>query len=322
MKAPPLLVSFPTLEDLQAALTEREWTKYGSEITNHFDGGRPPAVSIRVLATLFGFSPRFIGSLVNFPERHYRSFEIPKGAGTRRIEAPRVALKAVQKWFGHHLARAVEFPPSIVGFVPGRSAIHGAAMHCRQDWVWSIDIENFFPSIRMETIKSAIQGIGYAPGAAEIMAKLCSFHGRLAQGSPASPVLANLVAEKFDSGIIELSQNHSVNYTRYADDMVFSGKARFPEQFDQEARSLVTNAGFRLAKRKERFVRSSSRLMVYGLVVNGSRPRLTKRYRNQVRAFRHLSSNEKIKERDVNRIQGHLAYANSVESNGDDSEQH
>ena len=314
MNAPPLLVSFSTVEDLQSGLSQQEWDEHGAEIRNHVDGGRPPAVSVRVLATLFGFSPRFVGSLVRFPERYYRTFEIPKGTGVRRIEAPRVALKVIQKWFGHHLARAVELHPSVIGFVPGRSAIQGAAVHCRREWVWSIDIEDFFPSISEGQIKLALESLGYSSYAAEIMTKLCSYQEHLAQGSPASPVLANLVVREVDAGMIDLASKYSIHYTRYADDMVFSGRGNFQEELEHDARNLVTCAGLRIAERKVRLVRAPSRLLVYGLVVNGARPRLTKRYRNRIRAYRHLLSKRRVDEGDVNRIRGHLAYAASVES--------
>ena len=313
MKAPPLLVSFSTCENLRSGLSHQEWVAHGDEIRRHVDAKQPPAVSVRVLATLFGFSPRFVGSLVRLPERHYRTFEIPKGSRTRRIEAPRVGLKVIQKWFGYHLARAVDFHPSVIGFVPGRSAVQGAEVHCRPEWVWSIDIEDFFPSITEEQIKSALMQLDYSFRATEIMAKICSYKKRLAQGSPASPVLANLVIRNLDIRMIELAEKYSIRYTRYADDMVFSGKGIFQKDIEYEVRKLVTESGLKIAEQKVKLVCAPGRFLVYGLLVNGDRPRLTKKYRNRIRAFRYLLSNGRISDDDINRIRGHLAYAAMVE---------
>jgi len=71
--------------------------------------------------------------------------------------------------------------------------------------------------------------------------------------------------------------------------------------------------GWEISEKKEYYAERPNRLKVYGLLVHGERPRLTKGYRNRIRAFRHLLEAEKITEEDLKRIKGHLAYAQSVE---------
>src|SRR5690606_37333399 len=111
--------------------------------------GLPPATSVDMVAYLFGFSRRFVTALKRNPDRYYRKFRIPKGRGHREIRSPRVGLKVIQKWFGHHLARspALGLPSACHGFVPGRSLISAAREHRGAGWVYSTDIRDFFGAV-------------------------------------------------------------------------------------------------------------------------------------------------------------------------------
>ena len=108
MNSPPFLVSFSSIDLLLEALPDEVRESYGADFRNLAEKGLPPVVSIRCLATLFGYSPRFMGALYQRPHRYYRTFSIPKGNKFRIIHAPKVALKVIQKWFGFHLAGVVE----------------------------------------------------------------------------------------------------------------------------------------------------------------------------------------------------------------------
>jgi hypothetical protein len=224
-----------------------------------------------------------------------------------------VALKVIQKWFGHHLAESLMFDECVYGFVRGRSAVQGAAIHCGANWIYSIDIKDFFPRTSTRRVVQALMDIGYPDRGAELIGVLCSYEGYLSQGSPASPVLSNLVFRDVDAELTGLSEQYGVRYTRYADDIVFSGKETFASKLKSDIRSIVEAEGWELAARKEHYAESPRRLKVYGLLVHGDRPRLTKGYRNRIRAFKHLVEENKIEEKDLQRVMGHLAYARSVE---------
>ncbi len=320
MKPPPLLVSFSTEKQFLDALGPANCDLFGRVALRLVADGLPPAVSARCLATLFGYSPAFVGAMAHVPERYYRTFTIPKGRGMRVIHAPRVALKAIQCWFGFHLSRnRVAQPMSCVyGFVPGRSAIQAATAHCGADWVLSLDIEEFFPSTGKLLVVEALEQIGYPRHGAELMAGLCCLRGALPQGSPASPALSNLIFQATDESLSRLGVSHRVTYTRYADDMVFSGNGEPPADLQTLAEGLVRAAGWKISERKTRLVARPGRLKVHGLLIDGDQPRLSKGYRNRVRAFRHMLDAGKVREEDVPRLRGHLAYATSVENSKSD----
>ncbi len=262
---------------------------------------------------MFGYSARFVGALQRRPERYYRTFLVHKGKKKREIQAPRVALKVIQKWFAHHLAQAVELDECVFGFVPGRSAPHAAARHCGANWVYAIDLADFFRSTPRERVEAVLRDLGYPSHGADLAARLCCYGDYLAQGSPASPVLSNLVLRPLDGSLKQIAIDAGATYTRYADDLVFSGSGDFPAGLDERARQAVAEDGWRLAEGKEHLAKLPQRLKVHGLLVHGPRPRLTKGYRNRLRAFRHLIEHNRVKEEDLGRLQGHLAYAESVE---------
>lgn len=307
---PPLFVSFNDVEALLAALPVTTRELHEREIRHLSALGLPPAVSMWTIATLFGVSPEFIGAMSRSPARYYRVFKIKKGKKSRTIQAPRIALKVIQAWFAGHLARAVQLPECVFGFVPGRSGVkEAAAKHCLATWVYSLDIRDFFPSIRESQVVEAFQRLGYGQRSAETLARLFTLEGRLPQGSPASPVISNWVFYSTDMVLIDLAKQLHVRYTRYADDLVFSGTGNPPPDLKDRAREIVAAKGWVIAENKEKLVQLPARLKVHGLLVHGEAPRLTKGYRNRIRAFKHLLAAGKINEADMQKVQGHLAHS-------------
>jgi retron-type reverse transcriptase len=312
VKPPPFLVSFPTLPDYKSALGDDVAALYWPQLSRLAEARLPPIESVRALACLFGVSSKFVGALNRNPERYYRSFVIRVGRKRREIQAPKVGLKVFQKWFGTHLSAALEFAPHVFGFVPGKSAPQAAAAHAGAQWVYSVDLRDFFPSVPRPRVVQALRDIGYSPRGANLAATLCCFRNGLAQGSPASPVLSNLVFREEDLALARLADELSVRLTRYADDVVFSGTGAVPAELRMRVKTLLRDRGWEIHTKKERLAVLPQRLKVHGLVVHGHTPRLTKGYRNRIRAFRHLQRSGRLRPEDAPRIAGHLHYADSV----------
>jgi len=313
MNPPPLLVSFSDIEQYLGALPSDLVDQFGPEIRRLTTNQLPPVVSALCLAVLFGISSRFVGAMAHTSSRYYRHFEIPKGHGKRRIQAPRVALKVIQKWLGYHLAEAIEYAPCVYGFVKGRSAVQAAALHCGAEWVFSTDIKDFFQNTTVSMIRDPLQSLGYSENGAALIVALCCYGQGLAQGSPASPVLSNLAFRSVDLQLLQIAEQSHLRYTRYADDIVFSGLGIFPEELPSDVRRIIESHGWMIADHKEALSLSPKRLKVHGLLVNGQKPRLTKGYRNRIRAYKHLMSVGRIAPEDLPKVKGHLAYAASVE---------
>jgi len=263
---------------------------------------------------MLGVNPGVVWSLVSRPERYYRTFDIPKGRGTRKIAAPRVALKIIQKWLGYHLARAVPPLAHVYGFVPGRSHIGAAYIHRRAEWALSVDITNFFQTTPGSLVTSTLEQLGYSKEAAAQLTSLTCYLGFLAQGAPSSPALSNLCFAEADAALVRLSQRYACKITRYADDVVLSGQGSMPSELRDELRLVFDTTPWRLAPEKERVQPLNGRVKIHGLVVHGPRVTTTKGYRNKLRAYSHILSTRGERATGRHVLIGHVQYAQHVEA--------
>ena len=274
----------------------------------------PPITSPHALATMLGLNDGLVWSMINRPQRHYRTFTVPKGKHERVIHAPRVALKVFQKWVSVRLVSAYARPPHVFGFFPGLSHLNAAAQHLSAQWTFSIDIENFFPSTPEWLVNARLQAMGFNELGANVIARLACFQGNLAQGAPSSPILSNICFSDLDQCLSNAAEKYQVRISRYADDIVFSGVSEFPPQFGDDVLALFPGSPWKLAEHKTSLDVLPNRLKVHGLLVHGEKVRLTKGYRNQIRAYQHLMDKGAVGEADKARIRGHLSYAASVEN--------
>lgn len=318
MRLPPLLLEsqffqFSSFDELSAALGDSIDKAEISEVARLTALGLPPASSRDVLAAMLGINPGLIWSFEYRPARHYRVFSIPKGTNKKRIiVAPRVAIKVVQKWLSVQLQKLYAPPRHVFGFIPGLSHINAAQVHRRARWTYSVDIENFFPSTPIESVAAGFQNIGYGESAADMLSRLCCCRGFLAQGAPTSPLLSNIVFREVDNRLSQISERFNVRLSRYADDIVFSGIQNIPAELSGEVEKLFHGTPWKLSREKIELNELPARLKVHGLLVHGNQVRLTKRYRNKLRAYTYLMRKGRIREEDRLRVSGHLKYAKQV----------
>ncbi|NTX43845.1 RNA-directed DNA polymerase [Burkholderia cepacia] len=317
----PLLNSqyfqFSSFAELRTALGDSVSSEELQEAARIVLGGLPPITSRLTLAAMLGVNPGLIWSFENRPQRYYRSFSIPKGRTTRQIDAPKVALKLIQKWLSVQLARTFEPADHVYGFVGGRSHVQAAARHVGAQWVFSLDIQDFFPSTPIRLVVESLKSLGFGSDGASLLSRLACLRGALAQGAPSSPILSNICFQQMDGQLAQIAQNVGARLTRYADDVVFSGIGEMPPTLENDVRAIFTDSPWTLAEHKIRIAQVPDRLKVHGLLVHGAQIRLTKGYRNRLRAYRHLLHEGKIRDDDLAKVCGHLSYAASVERESD-----
>lgn len=223
----------------------------------------------------------------------YETFEIPKASGgTRTIHAPTEKLKRLQTRLASvlfecnsEIQEEKNLTPLSHGFEKGRSIFTNAWEHKNRRYVLNIDIENFFPSINFGRIRGFfISNRDYAlpVKAATLIAQIACFEGKLPQGSPCSPIIANLIAHLLDVRMVRLAKAYKCMYSRYADDLTFStNQMKFPSNIAEElegypgswvlSRSIlkeIARTGFSINHQKTRMQSRPSRQLVTGLVVN------------------------------------------------------
>lgn len=208
---------------------------------------------------------------------HYWIKDIPKrGGGVRRLCAPKPRLKAVQRRILREILDKVPMHPAATGFRRGRDVVANAAPHVGKSVVLCYDLRDFFPSIRRRRVAAFFQWLGYHPKVARILSFLCTAKVDwtgfvLPQGAPTSPALANAICYRMDCRLAGLARRFGAAYTRYADDMTFSGDETFKRglsRFIPRAEKIIHSEGFHLHHGKRRFMRRGDRQRVTGLVVN------------------------------------------------------
>ncbi|MEM1127598.1 MAG: reverse transcriptase family protein [Bacteroidota bacterium] len=221
---------------------------------------------------------------------HYRPFLMAKkSGGTRRISAPMPRLKRAQRWVLDTLLSQVPLHDAAHGFVSGRSIVTNAQPHVGADVVVNMDLRDFFPTVTYPRVKGLYRGLGYSEQVATVLALLCTepltdaveMDGRtyhvargerlLPQGAPTSPALTNILCRGLDNRLEGMARSLGLTYTRYADDLTFSGSGEAAQTVTKllwRSSQIIADEGFTLHPDKLRIMRKGRRQEVTGLVVN------------------------------------------------------
>ncbi len=247
----------------------------------------PPDPQIDNLARILDVSPADLRAAADAAPASYQRYSLPKPDGRRRwITAPVSELKALQRRLLEKVLYTRPAHPAAHGFVPGRSIVTNARCHLRQRWIAGFDISGFFPGTRSEAVRRVLDGYPELAGAAGSLAlRLVCLEDALPQGAPTSPHLANRVMIDCDVALSRGATREGLIYTRYADDLTFSGPS-LPKDLTRQVRAVLAGAGYRLAERKTRRIGAHRCQMVTGLVVN-DRLGLPRPLRRRLRAVLH-----------------------------------
>jgi hypothetical protein len=232
----------------------------------------------------------------------------PRASGPPRlIERPKRRLKEVQRAILRDVLDAIPPHDAAHGFRPGRSAITNASVHAGRRVVMRFDLEDFFASIRAGRVYGVFRNAGYPEAVAHALAGLCTnvvprsldvadpaLARRLAtphlpQGAPTSPALANLCAFTLDRRLARLARSFGARYTRYADDLTFSGGRRLLDgapRLRAGVARVVREEGFALRRDKSSLTTRAGRQRVCGIVVN-EHPNVARPEYDRLRALLH-----------------------------------
>lgn len=235
------------------------------------------------LARDLELSVRVLYAVSNDLPRHYRRVELPKGDGTARtLSVPDPLLKTIQRRITERLLVHMPLSPHATAYRYGGSPLRNAAPHAGKAMVLKLDIRHFFDSVLYSTVKdAAFPAAIYAESLRVLLTMLCYYGDALPQGAPSSPTISNLILRDFDIVVGGWCGRREIAYTRYCDDMTFSGSFDPVEITVFVARELRRN-GFFLNGEKTHLARQGQRQTVTGLVVN-QRPAAPALYRRALR---------------------------------------
>ncbi len=291
------------------------WVQYVAE--NGLDGksgGKwPPQVSAAYQCALaFGLHySNYLVSLSKLVKRQadvdkrgscfdhlYSTYNLPKkSGGNRLITAPDEKLKNLQRAILNYGFAPIDKSPSATGFRKGTSIVGNALPHVAKKIVVNVDIEGFFPNTSQSLIREACRQLvrGELSDDAQILvAEICGYKGALPTGAPTSPAIANIILAQADKALRTVCKKHRISFTRYADDLTFSGNNGVLSVLPF-AQKVLADFGYKLDAGKTNIFRKGRRQIVTGLVVN-AKPNLAKPIRKRIRAAVH------------NRVNGHPVF--------------
>ena len=246
----------------------------------------------------------------------YTEHQIPKRDGSlRTINAPHPAVKEAQRLLLDQLIQPLGAHEAACGFVPLRSIVDNAQPHVGQAVVVNAAISNCFPSVRWSLVLGALRrelGDRLSSTAISMLVDLCTARGALPVGSPVSPALLNLALRHTDEVLQAAATRVGANYTRYADDLTFSGDRRAVGLLRTAQRTLA-QIGLKLDPKKTNIFRRGRRQMVTGLVVN-DQVAVPRALRRQMRAAVHrVEQGQSLEDgQTIDQLQGHLAFVAMV----------
>ncbi|MGA9870600.1 MAG: reverse transcriptase family protein [Rhodococcus sp. (in: high G+C Gram-positive bacteria)] len=241
------------------------------------------------------------------PLRHYRTTPIPKRVGARLLEIPKPRLREIQRKILRRILDRVPPHSAAHGFVKGRSPRTFGIPHAGHNIVIATDLKDFFPTIGIDRVVAIFDALGYPRTVAWSLAYLCTTSApatqlgglpsatasllrtrHLPQGAPTSPALANLASRKLDIRLTGLARSMGLRYTRYADDLAFSGTCD-ADVVLWTVGTIVRDEGFGLNHTKTRVRRAHKRQQLTGLVVNDW-PSVPRPEYDELRAILHNCS--------------------------------
>lgn len=283
--------------------------------------GLPVILTLGHLAHITNVSYRILLGIVRRNTDPYRVFSIKKRNGNKRfICVPEPLLLYVQRWIHSHILTSKYslglLSNNATAFMPDSSHVKNAKRHIDAKWLVKLDITSFFESVSERQVYHVFRKLGYRAQVAFCFARLCTrvlphlqdmrFYrgtkrwktghkrkylstkiiGHLPQGAPTSPMLANLVCKSIDTELQGIAQRKGLVYTRYADDMIFSG--HFEDRSAAvvhctEVSSIISKNGFSINSQKTNIAKNGGRKIVTGLSVDGPTVRLPRSYKDKIR---------------------------------------
>ena len=239
---------------------------------------------------------------------NYKRFSIKKrSGGERSIHSVSGQLSYVQQFLNTMILQNVAPHPSSFAFHPNGGIRKCAAMHCGAQWLFQYDLSDFFYNITEVDVFLIFEQLGYHRLLAFELARICTTTnlpksldpiyvkgicakpyvngssyrlGVLPQGAPTSPMLSNLAARELDERLFKFAIQNGLVYTRYADDITLSTRD-LPHgsigNIHNKIIHIIRTCRFMENKKKTRIAGPGSKKIVMGLLVDGDKPRLSKK---------------------------------------------
>jgi RNA-directed DNA polymerase len=249
------------------------------------DIGVPIIYDQNHFSLLCGVRLYYLTNVSHFQPKYYKIYHIPKkSGGYREICEPYPTLKLVQEWILNNILNVVAekyVSPVAKAYMPKRTIIDNVRFHRKKDIVLKIDLVDFFGSVNFYQVLNVFKSFGYNKPVSILLANLCTYEGKLPQGAPTSPMLSNFIFKEADDEIFWYCRANKIMYTRYADDLTFSGLFDIKSLFGILYRTL-NRYGFSINTAKTQVLSRHISQRVTNIVVN-NKIQCSREYRMRIR---------------------------------------
>lgn len=262
--------------------------KYMVYINKLIDKNVPIIFDFEHLCLLLGRNKNYLASVVNSNTSHYRIFKIAKrSGGYREISAPYPALMECQNWIYENILSKIKIHTAAQGFTLKKSIITNAKIHVNQKHFLKIDLKDFFPSITLNQVMTVFKSLGYTNKVAYYLSAICCCGEVLPQGAPTSPVLSNIIGIRLDRRLSRFAKKYKLGYTRYADDLAFSGD-EIPVIFIDYISNIIKACGFCINEKKTVLQQQDKRKrIITGISISDNEIKIPREYKRKLKQEIH-----------------------------------
>ncbi|NYE71879.1 reverse transcriptase family protein [Microlunatus parietis] len=230
------------------------------------------AVTVDQIERMMGVPPGTLDKTARILEAEtgFTILRIPSRRGRfRRVVRLTTTLDSIIKGIRRSLEAQLSFVPRdcVHGCVKQRGILTNARAHVGKKVVLRIDIRRFFESISVSQVEDALRTSEADPESSALVARCTTLGGFLPVGFSTSPLLANMIFDGTDALLGDCAKSYSLSYTRYVDDLSFSGE-HLDDQIRLEIEGVLRSQGWEIQDRKTRFMRAGHAQYVTGLSVN------------------------------------------------------
>lgn len=202
----------------------------------------------------------------------------------RRLTSIPDNYKIIHKRINVNLLQKAKLLHGAIGGVKGKKIENFIDIHRGAEGYFAFDLKNFFPSISSGRVVQLFVDSGCSPKIAGLLTDLTTYNGKLTQGFGTSVMLANIIAHKMDLQLGSICQEHQLNYSRWVDDVVISGRIKDVKTVEQVALGFVMANGFELSHGKTTFSARRHNKPVLGLQIQRNSPSIPERIIDQLEA--------------------------------------
>lgn len=208
----------------------------------------------------------------------------------RKISAPIEELKAEQRRILKEELSNIPIHDNAYGFIGGKNIFDNASAHLGAESLLEVDLKDFFDTISAKRVFHALKRDGVGERKAQYICKIATRFGFTPQGAPTSPMLTNIVCRPMDNYLSYIADKYGCRYTRYADDITFSGAHETMKEIQPRVIHAIHRFGLTVNGSKIHIIHKTGCMRVTGIIVNKG-DELSVSYRKSVQDFKALLHN-------------------------------